>query len=155
MAATKPTFRFMELPGEIRNHIYRELLCSFDYEYYPNGYPNQLARILRQETKSNGVHHISHSIDTNILLVSRTVHREAYDIMVKTNRFIRIQSWNYNLSTFLVWSQLPVVTMDRQHTAQFEGYVLQMYIECFLQGDDPGGSFFDCKFVSIFSTSTA
>jgi hypothetical protein len=106
-------FRFTELLGEIRNQIYRELLCSFSYEYTAKGYPNELARILRQEPKANGVYLAKESIDTKILRVNRSVHLEAYDIMVKTNRFIRIQSWNYSLVRFLVWSQLPLVTMDR------------------------------------------
>lgn len=144
MAGTEPHFRFLDLPGEIRNQIYKELLCAFDYEYYPTGYP-ELARILGQALKPNGVNQIEHSVNTNTLRVSQAVHREVYDIMVKTNRFIRIQSWNYSLSSFLVWSQLPVVTMDRQHAAQFKGYVLQVRMETASHPDDVAGPLFDCE----------
>lgn len=65
------------------------------------------------------------------LQTSRTVHREAYDIMVKTNRFIRIQiqSVNVSLYTLFIWSQLPIVTMDREYTAQFKSSVLQVRME--------------------------
>ena len=37
MADTQRHFRFMDLPGELRNQIYKELLCSFNYDQYPNG----------------------------------------------------------------------------------------------------------------------
>jgi hypothetical protein len=144
IAGTEPHFRFLDLPGEIRNQIYKELLCAFNYEHYPNGY-SELARILGQEPKLNGVNQIDHSVNANILRASHAVHREAYDIMVKTNRFIRIQSWNYSLSNFLIWSQLPVVTMDRQHTAQFKGYVLQVRMETASHHDDVAGPLFDCE----------
>ena len=117
-------FPFMQLPGEIRNQCYQELLCTFDYVSHTSGYPNQLARILRQESKPTGVNQIEHSIDTAILRASRDVHREAYGIMVKTNQFIRVQSWGHNIASFLMRSQLPVITMDRQHTAQFKGFLL-------------------------------
>jgi hypothetical protein len=144
MADMQPHFRFLGLPGEIRNQIYKELICAFKYECYPNGYP-ELARILGQEPKPNGVNQIEHSVNANILRASQAVHREAYDIMVKMNRFIRIQSWNYSLSSFLIWSQLPVVTMDRQHAAQFKGYVLKVRMETESYHDDVAGPLFDCE----------
>jgi hypothetical protein len=131
MATPQSHFRLMDLPGEIRNQIYQHLLCSFNYKYGPDGLPNELERMLQQKPKPNGVYHAKHSINTNILRSNRTVHREAYDVMMKTNRFIRI------------WSQLPVVTMDRQHASQFNGYVLQMRLEDLSQMNEH--DLFDCK----------
>jgi hypothetical protein len=143
MATPQSHFRLMDLPGEIRNQIYQHLLCSFNYKYGPDGLPNELERMLQQKPKLNGVYHAKHSIDTNILRSNRTVHREAYDVMVKTNRFIRIQSSSYSFARYLVWSQLPVVTMDRQHASQFNGYVLQMRLEDLSQMNEH--DLFDCK----------
>jgi hypothetical protein len=46
--------------------------------------------------------------------------------MVKTNQFIRIESYYIPLPIVLVERQIPIVTLDREHTRQFKGYVLDL-----------------------------
>lgn len=75
--------------------------------------------------------------------------------MVKTNQFVRIQNWESSFSDFSIESQLPVITMDRQHVAQFGGYVLKACIghgEFSKPDKDLSCSLFDrmCTFVPLF-----
>lgn len=78
--ATAP-FRFCDLPREIRDKIYEELFCKFkpratsvtvenlfDFEYAHNGQP------------------------TAILRTCKAIHKVAFEILVKRNRFVKIDS---------------------------------------------------------------
>ncbi|KAJ4378004.1 hypothetical protein N0V83_000834 [Neocucurbitaria cava] len=134
MAHQQP-FRLLDLPGEIRNRIYHDVLCAFEQTSTP--VLTALARILRQEPEPNGINQVSHATETTILRTCRTVHREAYDIMVKSNKFIRIRVTNPGLSGHLVRTQMPVVTMDRAHVAQFSGYVMQLDMHLDAHPDEP------------------
>jgi hypothetical protein len=148
MADIQDCFRFLDLPGEIRNKIYRELLCNFTCEREPTRFSNSiLARLMRQEAQPpNGVCQAEPDINISILLVNRQVYGEAYDIMVKTNQFIRIRGYNFNFADVLMRSQLPVVTMDREHAAQFQGYLLCMDVGLSYNIDDDNQAVrFDCK----------
>ncbi|CAO2647635.1 Nn.00g085570.m01.CDS01 [Neocucurbitaria sp. VM-36] len=128
-------FRLLDLPGEIRNRIYQEILSAFESTSTPDLTP--LARILRQEAEPNGINQVSHAIEATILRTCRKVHREAYDVMVKTNSFVRIRVTNPGLSGHLVRTQMPVVTMDRAHVAQFSGYVMQLDMHLDARPEEP------------------
>ncbi|KAH8707527.1 hypothetical protein GQ44DRAFT_488336 [Phaeosphaeriaceae sp. PMI808] len=65
-------FRFLDLPREIRDRVYAEVLQAYS-----------------PPVKSGGFAKIK--VDTSLLHVSRSVHREAYVVMVKTNCFIGIR----------------------------------------------------------------
>ncbi|KAL5409979.1 hypothetical protein PMIN06_004949 [Paraphaeosphaeria minitans] len=110
------SFRLLDLPGEIRNHIYREVLCCFD-----PAVPTAAEIGIHQ-----GVVPATHSIDTSILRTCRQVHREAYDVMVKANQLIKISSVDIDLARLLLSSGLPVVTMDRAVAGQFQGCVMSV-----------------------------
>jgi hypothetical protein len=147
MLEPQDSFRFMDLPAEIRNKIYRELLCNFTCEREPDGrYDSVLARLMREEEMLNGVSEAALDGNVSILLASRQIYREAYDVMVKTNQFIRVQGYDFNFSEQLLRSQLPVITMDRARAAQFQGYMLCMDIKDVeaLTSDSPIVRF-DCK----------
>ncbi len=120
MEATDPKpFRFMDLPAELRNKVYKILLCSFP----PNGFyvPEVIGGCVPL-TMAN-----KQDINTSILLVNSQVHREAYDVMVKTNRFVLLRAnKNFPLHTILMFQQLPIVTLDKAHISQFKGYVLEL-----------------------------
>ncbi|EUC48935.1 hypothetical protein COCMIDRAFT_2200 [Bipolaris oryzae ATCC 44560] len=73
MAEDTPPFRFMDMPREIRGEVYSHLL-------------------LRDEPTLTFV---EHSIDTAILRTNSQIHREAYDVMVKSNQFIRLNCVMY------------------------------------------------------------
>src|SRR5689334_13392308 len=76
-------FRFCDLPPELRNKIYQDLLCAFEDtpSYSKHEPPPQHA----QEC----THFVRH-IHPEILFTNKQIHREAYDIMVKINRFVRV-----------------------------------------------------------------
>ncbi|KAH7074092.1 hypothetical protein FB567DRAFT_189732 [Paraphoma chrysanthemicola] len=144
MASHQQPFRLMHLPREIRNLIYQHMLCPSGYDRHEYTLPSPLSQLLRQKPQSpDEINQISHSINNAILRASRTVYAEAYEIMVKTNRFIRIQSNSSGFSWFLVTSQLPVLTLDRGKTAQFRGYVMnvQMNTADVIEADKFGALF--------------
>jgi hypothetical protein len=147
MSDLQNSFRFMDLPTEIRDKVYRELLCNFECEEEPSERPDSLlARLMRHMEQLNGVCQAAHDVNISILLVNQQIHREAYDVMVKTNQFIHIRGNNFNFSELLVQRQLPVVTMDRAHAAAFQGYLLCMDVaDASDLDDDIPVVRFDCK----------
>ncbi|KAF2870286.1 hypothetical protein BDV95DRAFT_575453, partial [Massariosphaeria phaeospora] len=68
-------------------------------------------------------------IGINILRTSKQVHREAYDVMVKTNQLIRIETQAMHMGLLFHFHRLLVVTMDPNRVAQFKGYVLTVHME--------------------------
>jgi hypothetical protein len=123
-------FRLLDLPIELRNRIYKEIPCSFDHHDHSLKI-NQLSRILRQEPRYEYVdhHRKSYTFEATVLRTCKQVHREAYVVMVKTNRFVRVSMYYimwWNL--FLRW-QIPSVTVEREHTPQLSGYVIPVSIK--------------------------
>ena len=111
-------FRLLDLPGEIRNKIYQAILCSFD--------PAPLRPSCRR--KQTHLCTVTHSVEATILRTCRQVHREAYDVMVKTNQFVKITTNMLSMSELLLQSQIPILTLDREHTNQFQGYMMSLTI---------------------------
>lgn len=108
------------LPLEVCNKIYAFLLTDFD----PPSTELEITESGIQSLMTDSAW-ASHSIDTTILRVSRDVHLEAYDLMVKKNRFVRVISRgvpNYLLSAMKV----PIVTTNSDHVNRFRGYVLEV-----------------------------
>jgi hypothetical protein len=67
------------------------------------------------------------SITTAILQVSCQVHREAYDVMVKTNRPVLLRSrGQIPLWQILAAANIAVVAAHEGYVAQFQGYVLDI-----------------------------
>ena len=121
MPSSHPTkFRFRDLPAEIRNKIYRELLCDFK----PQPTTIDPASMLELAPAH-------HDIDTAILRTSKAVYREAYDVMIKTNRFVKITSVR-GLPLWLLLNGLrvPIVTSDKGRVDKFKGYVLAVHLGC-------------------------
>jgi hypothetical protein len=115
MPSSKPsTFRFRDLPSEIRNKIYRELLCDFRPQptTFDAGSMLEFAQAL-------------HKIDTTILRTSTAIYREAYDVMVKTNRFIKVTSVRgLPMRLLLNCIKVPIVSAEKSVVERFRGYVL-------------------------------
>lgn len=149
MTVPSEIFRFMDLPVELRDKIYQELLCSFTFEEEPTGRPpSALDRIMNMNQGMLNINEATNTADTSILLTCRAIHREAYDVMVKSNQLIRIQGHDFNWSELLPHTKLPVITMDRQRVAKFRGYVLCMSVEeDIMDSDDEDRipAIFDCK----------
>lgn len=104
-----------DLPRELRDQIYALLLCSF----------GPLKQTLdRPRSPLDVAVHRNH---TTILLLNHRVHREAYDTMVKTNRFIVIcTNTALSLIKLIKASTITVVTTNAQHISQFDGYLLEV-----------------------------
>jgi hypothetical protein len=120
---TDPTapFRFTDSPGEIKNKVYTLLLCSF-------GTPPDRARDHREAVSDD---HpiapdpitISRMNGTAMLRTNSQTHREAYDIMVITNRCIRLSSLGaLPLEVAIAAQDVPILVAG-PGTVQFEGYV--------------------------------
>lgn len=110
------------LPLEVCNKIYAFLLADFDPP------SNELELTESSIQRSMAAFALaSHSIDTAILRASRNVHLEAYDLMVKKNRFVRFISRGvpkYLLSGI----ELPIVTVNADIISRFKGYVLEVTV---------------------------
>ena len=113
--STQP-FRFMDLPGELRNQVYTLLLCSF-------GPPvEQTVRKLGVPIASAG-----HRAETAILLTSRQVYLEAYDVMVKANRFVVVRAFPpIPVMDIIRQSVVTVITHNDLHISQFKGHILSV-----------------------------
>jgi hypothetical protein len=112
-----PHFRFLDLPIEIRNKIYRVLLCSFA----PVPTSVKIDELIVRPT-------LEHSVETAILRASTQVHREAYDVMIKTNRFVSVKSTGIPIRNLLNSILIRPVTTDDTTVVNFNGYTLAVSI---------------------------
>ena len=114
---TIPNFRFRDLPSEIRCKIYRILLCDDSLSTVPCnlGLIFDFARAPQ-------------SIDTAILRTCTSVYREAYDVMIKSNRFVKITSVRgLPMRHLLAAVQLAVVA-EGDTVERFQGQVLSVHL---------------------------
>ncbi|PSN59914.1 hypothetical protein BS50DRAFT_682008 [Corynespora cassiicola Philippines] len=92
MAPSSKQFPFQRLPREIRDKIYKNLLCSFgDPPIAPPAFFTTGSRTVFAPDQSKPPVMKSH-VDTAILRTNSDIHREAYSTMTKTNRFVLLQS---------------------------------------------------------------
>jgi hypothetical protein len=123
--ASSTCFCFLDGPAEVRYIIYRELLCGFTFE------DNALARLLRQPGANAELNQAMRPFHTSILRVSREIHRQAYDVMVKIHRFVYVSSTRFSLDLeyLLRQYQVPFLTLNRAHVQQFRDYMMYVYID--------------------------
>lgn len=113
-SCSSSVFRFCDLPREIRNQIYRELLCDFEPPS-PTVDASYMFAFMPDR----------HTIDTAILRTSTSIYQEAYDVMVKTNRFVRItSSGGVPVQMLILSGPVPVVTSCARAVRAFNGYAL-------------------------------
>ncbi len=116
------SFRFQDLPTEIRCRVYQIILCDFA----------QTARVcdtMRNPTLPLGrVHHnrVHHSVETAILRTCSSIYHEAYDVMVKSNRFVKIILGSWAAKAIVQNARLLVVTAHKDQVEKFSGYVLEL-----------------------------
>jgi hypothetical protein len=117
------SFPFRSLPSEIRNKIYRELLCAFT-PVPP--VPNVIAAYYEPSLPRS-----THVIDTAILRTSSTIYREGYDVLIKTNRFVKVMTARgIPLRPLLQSYLVPVVADCKRVVNAFKGYVLAVRLGC-------------------------
>ncbi|KAJ4323838.1 hypothetical protein N0V94_001622 [Neodidymelliopsis sp. IMI 364377] len=109
-------FRFLDLPGEIRNSVYDLLLCSWNdkSEYEPEFV--------------GGLRKRSPSYDAMALLrTNKQVHAEAFDYTMRRNQFVRVTCKGLDIDNlFLGDERIPAVTTDQRKARQFEGYLMHL-----------------------------
>ncbi|KAA8620546.1 hypothetical protein PtrV1_07640 [Pyrenophora tritici-repentis] len=109
------SFRFRDLPGE---KIYRVLLCEFTRPAEKTA--NSLDIVNYMETNTL----VEHGVETAILCRSKEIYREAYDVMVLTNCFVKITSVKgIPLPAALSGYQAPLVSANERAVNNFKGYL--------------------------------
>ena len=108
-------FRFLDLPGEIRNSIYDLLLCSWDDETEQD--PSLISKLSRRCPSYSA---------TTLLRANKQIQTEASDYMTKRNQFVRISTRGLDVRSLFLCGQIPVITTDAHQVSQFRGYVMHM-----------------------------
>ncbi|KAI1516724.1 hypothetical protein Ptr86124_003661 [Pyrenophora tritici-repentis] len=115
------SFRFRDLPGE---KIYRVLLCEFTRPAEKTA--NSLDIVNYMETNTL----VEHGVETAILCRSKEIYREAYDVMVLTNCFVKITSVKgIPLPAALSGYQAPLVSANERAVNNFKGYTSTPRVE--------------------------
>ncbi|KAF7875230.1 hypothetical protein EAF04_002402 [Stromatinia cepivora] len=118
--ATKP-FRFQDLPGEIRNKIYKILLCDFHVDIIPRTFRDPARLPLPTRTAV-----FNYNVEPNILRTCRKIYQEGTYLMRKTNLFVKFE---YDLSLHpvlitIIKMQVPVLVADPNYLKNFKGTVM-------------------------------
>lgn len=125
----KGVFRFRDLPGEVRNKIYQNLLCDF-------GPQSTVVELIDMYTYE----HPRHATETAILTTSKDTYNEAYDIMVKTNRFVHITSApGVPVRHILLTQRVPIVSDQASIVNHFQGFVLAIHVDSISHQEIPEG----------------
>ncbi|RMZ72791.1 tetratricopeptide-like helical [Pyrenophora seminiperda CCB06] len=126
---TTPTqhFRFRDLPAELRNKIYRVMLCEFTTA----DEPIQCSLSFLALTPPPGISTFDvprHAV-TAILRTSKQTYQEAYDVMVRTNRFVRITvDEGIPICETFAGQGVPILCMGGGFVQGFKGYVLDVHL---------------------------
>jgi hypothetical protein len=112
--STQP-FRFLDLPGEIRNNVYDLLLCSWNDELEVE--PNSFSKVVRRCPSYPA---------SALLRASKQIHSEASDYMVKRNQFVRVTCRGMDVRNLFLADGIPVVSANPYEVSRFQGYVMHM-----------------------------
>ncbi|KAH6629691.1 hypothetical protein C7974DRAFT_190978 [Boeremia exigua] len=107
-------FRFLDLPGELRNNVYDLLLCSWNDE--PECEPGFVGGLRRRSPSYDAM---------PLLRTNKQIHEEAFDYMMKRNQFVRVTCRGLDASNLFLGDEIiPAVTTDPRKARQFEGYLM-------------------------------
>ena len=127
-------FRLFNLPRELRDNIYRNALCSFEGR-------TVITVAGPARSHKHAAFTYKHSINTALLLTCKRVYCEAFEIMIKVNRFVRVATQGPTpLLDAICGSVLPVISFNRKHIDNFNGFVLSIDLTgkepCSMEGFD-------------------
>jgi hypothetical protein len=108
-------FRFLDLPGEIRNSVYDLLLCSWNDELELE--PGSISQVSRRCPSYPA---------SALLRANKQIHGEASDYMIKRNQFVRITCRGLDVRKLFLEDGIPVVSTDAYEVNRFQGYVMHM-----------------------------
>ncbi|KAI4616126.1 uncharacterized protein J4E87_008861 [Alternaria ethzedia] len=123
------SFRFLDLPREIRDKIYGILLCTFP----------------RPESVTHGTMLSKKDFSPSILRVNKQIYAESYDAMIKRNRFLLVSSTGgLHFAYMLKANAVPTLAFDLDNgtktkkksgnkvikpiTQRFRGYAMHITI---------------------------
>ncbi|CAG8981355.1 hypothetical protein HYALB_00013849 [Hymenoscyphus albidus] len=109
-------FPFQTLPREIRDEIYKIVLCAI--EPAPGRVQEQFSGILTTNTI------IKHSIEPQILRVSHQIHDEAICDMTKTNLFVKVTSNIPSMKERFAQKRIPILNITKPDLKLFNAYVM-------------------------------
>ncbi|CAE7026883.1 hypothetical protein CFE70_003828 [Pyrenophora teres f. teres 0-1] len=112
---TQQPFRFLDLPGELRNSVYDLLFCSWNDDTEQD--PNMSSKFSRRSPSSPS---------TALLRVNKQIHAEASDYMIKRNQFVRITCRGLEVRRLFLGEGIPVITTDAHEVSLFNGHVMHM-----------------------------
>ncbi|KAF1850706.1 uncharacterized protein K460DRAFT_361466 [Cucurbitaria berberidis CBS 394.84] len=117
MAFYQPTqpFRFLDLPGEIRNNVYHLLLCSWDTELEED--PSFIRQLSRRRLSYQTV---------ALLRANKQIHCEASDYMIKRNQFVRFTCRGFDVRHLFLGDGIPVITTNTRKVSQHQEYAMHM-----------------------------
>ena len=117
MSSYQPTqpFRFLDLPGEIRNNIYDLLLCSWENELEQD--PSFISKLSRRCPSYPA---------PALLRANKQIHGEASDYMIKRNQFVRVTCRGIDARNLFLGEGIPVIETNARKVSQYPGYVMHM-----------------------------
>jgi hypothetical protein len=116
-------FRFLDLHPQIRDRIYHIILCTWPAPKSTYDEKRQLAVV------PNELAYIHHKIDTGILLANHRISRDAMDVLVKGNLFVRLVFRGVDVYSLMAPKQVPIVAEGEWVVKAFKGHVMTHSIE--------------------------
>jgi hypothetical protein len=106
-------FRFLDLPGEIRNNIYDLLLCSWEDELEQDG----RGGVAKRYAEYNAM---------DLLRTNKQIHEEAFDYMMKRNQFVRVTCRGLDVHTLFLGDEVIPIVSEGTRAKQFEGHMMHL-----------------------------
>jgi hypothetical protein len=125
LKSSKP-FRFRDLPGEIRNKIYENILCSVvpreetSEEGYKSQRPDKLRLFEEDWQRPTKITYLRHSIEPQILRTCRSVYDEGTYIMRKTNCFVKVTISLADHDLEFILRGIPILYTTRKRAKNFK-----------------------------------
>jgi hypothetical protein len=131
MPSLNRTFRFLDLPHEIRDKIYYRTLCIFSRfdSYTIDHYARIHARASFHQRRFLGT--------INLLLTCRQIYREGTEYMLKENLSVRIQCYGFNIRDYLhghtpgisvLATDFKLPPSPKNRTSKFSWHAMHMWI---------------------------